>query len=285
MQTGRVLTIGKSSVFGNINTLIIGGSEISFPFNIGELFENNEQGVWYDPNDLSTLFQDVNGTIPVTSVGQVIGLMLDKSGKNNHARQYVEMFKPTLQQNATTGAYYILFDGVDDCLFTTAINLTITNRISTFASVHKAPSNAGGIIAELSSASEANNGTFNITNAISTGINYWGTSSRGTTTSTKTMSTPNPAPNGLTDIAIISTNMQINTNFHEMRLNGVVGNSVASQGVGNYSNQPLYLGKRANSSIPFGGDLYGFILTSRLTTSDEVTAIEKIMSNKLGVVI
>lgn len=35
--------------------------------------------------------------------------------------------------------------------------------------------------------------------------------------------------------------MQINTNFHEMRLNGIVGNSVASQGVGNYSNQPLYL--------------------------------------------
>ena len=43
------------------------------------LFKNNEQGVWYDPSDLSTLFQDAAGTTPVTAVGQPVGLMLDKS--------------------------------------------------------------------------------------------------------------------------------------------------------------------------------------------------------------
>jgi len=34
---------------------------------------------WYDPSDLSTLFQDAMGTIPVTSAGDPVGLMLDKS--------------------------------------------------------------------------------------------------------------------------------------------------------------------------------------------------------------
>ena len=43
------------------------------------LFASNEQGVWYDPSDLTTLFQDSAGTIPVTSVEQPVGLMLDKS--------------------------------------------------------------------------------------------------------------------------------------------------------------------------------------------------------------
>jgi hypothetical protein len=43
------------------------------------LFYAGEQGVWYDPSDLSTLFQDSSGTTPVTAVEQPVGLMLDKS--------------------------------------------------------------------------------------------------------------------------------------------------------------------------------------------------------------
>jgi hypothetical protein len=36
-------------------------------------------GVWYDPSDTTTLFQDSAGTTPVTASGQPVGLMLDKS--------------------------------------------------------------------------------------------------------------------------------------------------------------------------------------------------------------
>lgn len=43
------------------------------------LFSASEQGVWYDPSDITTLFQDAAGTIPVTAVEQPVGLMLDKS--------------------------------------------------------------------------------------------------------------------------------------------------------------------------------------------------------------
>lgn len=39
--------------------------------------ENN--GAWFDPSDLSTLYQDAAGTIPVIAVEQPVGLMLDKS--------------------------------------------------------------------------------------------------------------------------------------------------------------------------------------------------------------
>ena len=45
----------------------------------GYLFRNNEVGVWYDPSDLSTMFQDSNGSIPVTGMEQPVGLVLDKS--------------------------------------------------------------------------------------------------------------------------------------------------------------------------------------------------------------
>jgi len=42
------------------------------------LFASGEQGVWYDPSDFSTMFQDSAGTTPVTAVEQPDGLMLDK---------------------------------------------------------------------------------------------------------------------------------------------------------------------------------------------------------------
>jgi hypothetical protein len=65
------------------NGLPIGlGSSAGFgiaPFEPYSLFENGEQGAWYDPSDLSTLFDDSAGTTPVTGVEQFVGLMLDKS--------------------------------------------------------------------------------------------------------------------------------------------------------------------------------------------------------------
>jgi hypothetical protein len=43
------------------------------------LFAAAEPGTWYDPSDLTTLFQDSAGTTPVTAPNQTVGLMLDKS--------------------------------------------------------------------------------------------------------------------------------------------------------------------------------------------------------------
>jgi hypothetical protein len=48
-----------------------------------DLFANGEPGFWYDPSDLSTMFQDSAGSIPMEPVGTVpdqpVGLILDKS--------------------------------------------------------------------------------------------------------------------------------------------------------------------------------------------------------------
>lgn len=63
---------------------------------IRSLFAANEPGVWYDPSDLSTLFQDSAGTTPVTAVEQPVGLMLDKSGNCNHATQPTATSRPVL---------------------------------------------------------------------------------------------------------------------------------------------------------------------------------------------
>lgn len=53
----------------------------------GWLFGDGAKGGWYDPSDLSSLFQDAAGTVPVTAPGSPVGRMQDRSGTLVHATQ------------------------------------------------------------------------------------------------------------------------------------------------------------------------------------------------------
>jgi len=79
------------------------------------LFAGSIAGAWYDPSDIDTLFQDSAGTTPVTTSGQPVGLMLDKSGRANHATQATAAARPTYQ----TGPARATLDKVDDRLSVT----------------------------------------------------------------------------------------------------------------------------------------------------------------------
>ena len=48
-------------------------------FSMLDLFSGGKRGVWYDPSDLSTMFQESTGRTAVTADGQPVGLMYDKS--------------------------------------------------------------------------------------------------------------------------------------------------------------------------------------------------------------
>lgn len=72
-------------------------------------------GLLFDPSDMSTMFQDAAGTVPVTAVEQPVGKIIDKSGNGNHATQSVTAYRPVLKQDAN-GSYYLNSDNVDDYL-------------------------------------------------------------------------------------------------------------------------------------------------------------------------
>ena len=84
-------------------------------FSPSVLFAGSIAGAWYGPSDLSTLVQDSAGTTPVTTAGQPVGLMLDKSGRANHATQATAAARPTYQ----TGPARATLDKVDDRLSVT----------------------------------------------------------------------------------------------------------------------------------------------------------------------
>lgn len=78
------------------------------------LFANTEKGVFYNPSDLSTLFQDAAGTTPVTADGQPVGLIKDLSGNNYHASQSALNSRPIYKTDGEL--HWLYFDGIDDHL-------------------------------------------------------------------------------------------------------------------------------------------------------------------------
>jgi hypothetical protein len=81
-----------------------------------DLFASGEQGIWGDVQDISTLFQDTAGTVPVTATGQRVARINDKSGRGNNGVQATVAAQPIYRFDSSIGKYYLEFDGVDDRL-------------------------------------------------------------------------------------------------------------------------------------------------------------------------
>jgi len=84
-----------------------GGSASAPVFSPSTLFALAEPGVWYDPSDLTTLFTDTAGTTPVTTPGNTVALMLDKSkggvGTNGAARRNQFLWTQDFRDTAAAG--------------------------------------------------------------------------------------------------------------------------------------------------------------------------------------
>lgn len=106
-------------------------------------FTSGERGMVWDPSDLSTLFQDVAGTVPVTAAGQPVGRMLDKSPNANHWVAAADnTTRPTYQVDSD-GKGYLQFDGSNDVLlaatpFHTATNVAMTSSVGLFGAAQPA---------------------------------------------------------------------------------------------------------------------------------------------------
>jgi hypothetical protein len=242
-------------------------------FNPRSLFAAGEQGIWLDPSDFSTMFQDAAGTTPVTAVGQHVGLIRDKSGRGNHASQSSAASRPLLQQDSN-GLYYLSFDGTDDGMATPSIDFTGTDKMTVWAGVRKLSDAAIGMVVELSASAGANNGVFYLSASASAGANYQ-LVSKGTVLAAATPSgIAAPKTNVLTGICDISGDLC------RVRVNGAATSATTDQGTGNYGNYPLYIGRRAGTSLPFNGRIYQLIIRGAASNAGQIAATEAYVNAK-----
>lgn len=104
-----------------------GGSSVIDPLSLGNL------ALWLNANDLTTLFQDSFGTVPVTADNDPVGAWLDKSGNARHVSQSTAGLRPSYQTGALNGKPGIQLDGVDDLLlFVSTLSAAIMNESTVY---------------------------------------------------------------------------------------------------------------------------------------------------------
>ncbi len=242
------------------------------------LFEASEPGVWFDPSDLTTLFQDSAGITPVTAAGQTVGKMLDKSGRGNHATQTTLAQRPTYQIDST-GRPYLAFDGVDDGMVTPTIT-PATNKVQVFAGVRKLSDATTGIPVEFSATVNSNSGSFIITAPSNTAgrFSFLSRGSIAPVNAAISVVMLAPTTRTITCLADISAdNMTLNINSSQ------ITKSSDDQGTGNYLAYPLYIGRRGGTTFPFNGRLYSLITRfgANLNTT-QITSTESWVNEKTG---
>lgn len=249
----------------------------SHVFRPEQLFANGEPGVWYDPSDISTLFQDSAGATPVTAAGQTVGKILDKSGRGNHATQATSTQRPTYQVDSS-GRPYLLCDGVDDNMFTGTITPG-TDKVQVFAGIRKLSDAIVGIVCELSANTGINNGAFRLAAPQNIANPNYGFQPKGTAVGTVSAITyAAPITNvltGLADISAPSSTIRVN--------GGGIVTSSTSQGTGNFLAYPLYMGSRGGTSLFLNGRIYSMITRfGPNLTAEQITSTESWVNSKTG---
>jgi hypothetical protein len=276
----RAVDNGRLSIVG-----VSGGQALTYTsessWTPADLFASGEQGGWYDPSDLSTMFQNDNGTGAV-AVNDTVGYIADKSGRGNHLTQANSARRPVLRQDAG-GKYYLEFDGADDSFATSGtVNFSATDKASVVAGVALGDSGATGIIWE-----HGNNSApgmwlaTRLQNARDLGWRLAGnTSGLYRTTS-----------GGLTGVHITSVNFDIAqaalASEITPRINGAIPALTVGQagpaGTGNHGNQQMFVGRRGGTALPYAGALYGLIARAALTQGESLDSAEAWMAEKTGV--
>lgn len=249
-------------------------------FSPADLFAAGEKGLWYDPSDLSTLFQDSAGTTPVTADGQTVGKILDKSGRGNHATQATTSKQPLYKTDGTK--HWLQFDGVDDCLVTGNIDLSVTDELTCLAGLRRLSDSVTGIVAELSTNASSNYRTFALTSpATSTSSRYYWYAG-GSGVSGKTVNYTGGASQPSSDV--ITTMSDISADSLTLRVDGVErSTNSADLGTNNFASTfPLYIGQRGAISTPFSGYIYSLIIRGLTTAIGTIQDAETWVNTKTG---
>lgn len=116
-------------------------------FSPGSVFSGGAAGLWLDPSDIATGFQDSAGTTPQTASGQPTGKRLDKSGRGNHVLQSTVAACP--EYDLFGGIASDFFDGSNDNYATGPFaGGTLTSAMDCFVAIKRSTSVGSVLMAD-----------------------------------------------------------------------------------------------------------------------------------------
>ena len=269
-----------ASVTSPLSTKLTSGKRYLLSYTISEYVSGAVRAQLTGGASISTTSFNKNGRVSLvvtaTTRHSLIGFQSVAAGtKLNISEVYLQEITGYL-----TGQNYLQFDGVDDFLQTNNIDFTATDKVSLFAGVQRLSDATNyQAIVDFGVNPTASNGSFSmIATGVSVGAGFT-FESRGTVWASKKFNYSFAQGN-----AVICGKADILNKILHIQINSAQGQQgLINQGTGNYSNYPLYIGRRGGTSLPFNGHLYSLIGIGRLTTDSETIALEKSIAKNVGV--
>lgn len=227
------------------------------------VFSGGIAGGWYDPSDLTTMFQDTAGTVPITADGQAVARINDKSGNNKHLTQATGANCPLYK--TSSGLHWLLFDGTNDSLFNVS---PIAGGTQSICAAVQTTNGASTVLANIISASDRVVLT-DTTVAIIAGY-YNG-------------SAYTPKSGAANASAHVDTVEIIKGTSTELRVNSVAQVGTTNPSVG--STAGIYLGQNSIGANFMAGKFFGLLQAAKGLTSAERASLETYMGAKAGIVL
>jgi hypothetical protein len=181
---------------------------------------------------------------------------------------------------------YLSFDGGSDFMFTGTITPGV-DKVQVFAGVRKNSDALESMLLEFSVNSNTNNGSFQILGPDSSATSTYRFYARGDTANTGYVPTGYAAP--ITNVIASLMDLAGADRATEVipRINGVLAQVGAAgsgaAGGGNFLAYPLYLGRRAGTSLPASMSLFGLITRfGPNLASTNINATEYWLNEKTG---
>lgn len=183
---------------------------------------------------------------------------------------------------------YLRFDGVDDGMQTASVDFGATDKATLWAAIRKLSDAGTGMLIESSTTAAAgtNNGSFHLaapnpaTGNLSFKLVGGSTPADAVVAASGYAAPVSVLATYQMDIGGVATADEM-----KVRVNGVAPavtypNGVTPAGGGNLGNHQLYIGRRAGTSLPFNGRLYGLIIRGAATPSATLAKVERYLNAK-----
>lgn len=266
-QSLTVAAVAHTLAFTGTGTVTLTGASIAGPL-VGTGASNR----------VSLSFTPTAASLTLTVVGSVTLAQLELGSTATAYQRVGTAFDVT--EAGVASLSYLSFDGVDDFLVTPTITPGI-DKAQVFAGVRKLSDAAIAIVVEHSANINTNNGALSLWNGSqSSGAATYRFVSKGTTLAFAGPGNDyaSPITNVLTGIGDISGDVS------RLRINGSqVAETLTDQGTGNFLAYPLYIGRRAGTSLPLNGNIFSLIVRFGANLdAGTITSTETWVNGKTG---
>ena len=178
---------------------------------------------------------------------------------------------------------YLALDGTDDSFATNSIDFSATDKMSVCAGVTKLNAAATfGVVAELTANWNTNAGSFYI--GVEDAAYRYASGARGNAaTSIDQVAKTTDAAYASPSTNVLTTTHDIAASQSVLRLNAAaINTATGAKGSGNFSNAPLYIGRRGGASAPLNGRIYQLIVCGKALSASELASTEAYVNSKTG---